>query len=79
MSGSNSCEVTKSTIQFVDDCPDSEKKWREAAARKNCSAYAIQCDEPKKLVYHCVIDEYVTKTLEVCAYKRFIFLGKKVI
>lgn len=74
--GSNSCEVTKSTIQIVDNCPDSEEKWREAAARKNCSAYANQCSEPNKFVYHCVINEYVTETLEVCAYSRFIFSGK---
>lgn len=74
--GSNSCEVTKSTVQVVDGCPDSEEKWREAAARKNCSAYANQCSEPSKLVYHCVINEYVTETLEVCAYSRYIFSGK---
>lgn len=76
VAGSNSCEVTKSTIQIVDNCPNSEEKWREAAARKNCSAYANQCSEPDKLVYHCVINEYVTETLEVCAYSRYIFLGK---
>lgn len=74
--GSNSCEVTKSTIQIVDNCPDSEEKWMIAAARKNCSAYANQCSEPNKLVYHCVINEYVTETLEVCAYSRYIFSGK---
>lgn len=74
--GSNSCEVTKSTIQIVDYCPDSEEKWRQAATRKNCSAYANQCSEPNKFVYHCVINEYVTETLEVCAYSRYIFSGK---
>lgn len=78
MAGSNSCEVTKSTIQIVDNCPNSEEKWREAAAKKNCSAYANQCSEPNKFVYHCVINEYVTEILEVCAYSRYIFLGKTV-
>lgn len=78
VSGSDSCEVSRSTVQFVDICPDSEEKWKKAAARKNCSAYANQCSEPNTLVYHCVINEYVTETLEVCAYSRYIFSGKKV-
>lgn len=79
VSVSDSCEVSRSTVQVVDSCPDSEEKWRKAAARKNCTAYAIQCDQPKRLVYHCVINELVTQTLEVCAYTQYIFLGKKVI
>lgn len=74
----DSCPVSPSTVEIVDECPDSEEKWREAAARKNCSAYANQCSEPNTLVYHCVINEYVTETLEVCAYSRYIFSGKKV-
>lgn len=72
---SNSCPVSRETVQIVDDCPNSEQKWREAAARKNCSAYASQCDEPERLVYHCVINAYVNQTLEVCAYGRIIVLG----
>lgn len=76
VSGSDSCEVSRSTVQFVDRCPDSEEKWKKAAARKNCSAYANQCSEPERLKYHCVINELVTQTLEVCAYTQFIFLGK---
>lgn len=79
VSSSDSCEVSRSTVQFVDSCPDSEEKWKKAAARKNCSAYANLCDEPERLVYHCVINEYVSQTLEVCAYRRLIFLGKKII
>lgn len=63
-------------MKVVDDCPDTEEKWREAAARKNCSAYANQCDEPDRLVYHCVINDFVNETLEVCAYSRIIVLGR---
>lgn len=70
-----SCQASKETVQVVVDCPDSGEKWREAAARKNCSAYASQCDEPQKLVYHCVINAYVNQTLEVCAYWKFIVHG----
>lgn len=63
-------------MEIVDDCPVSEEEWREAAARKNCAAYASQCDEPERLVYHCVINTFVNETLEVCAYGKEILLGK---
>lgn len=63
-------------MEVVDDCPDTKEKWREASARKNCSAYASQCDEPDRLVYHCVINVFVNETLEVCAYSRIIVLGR---
>ncbi|XP_065927856.1 uncharacterized protein [Magallana gigas] len=72
---SNSCEVTRSTKQVVDDCPDSEEKWKERAATKNCTAFASQCAEPVRLVYHCVINPYVNQTLEVCAYAQNIISG----
>ncbi|XP_065927858.1 uncharacterized protein [Magallana gigas] len=72
---SNSCEVTRSTIQVVDGCPDSEEKWKKRAAIKNCAAYASHCAEPERLVYHCVINPYVNQTLEVCAYAQNIVSG----
>lgn len=71
-----SCPVSSSTVQIVKDCPDSEEKWREAAARKNCETYASQCSDPKRLVYHCVINPYVNQTLEVCAYAQNIVHGR---
>uniref|UniRef100_A0A8W8JJG9 Uncharacterized protein n=1 Tax=Magallana gigas TaxID=29159 RepID=A0A8W8JJG9_MAGGI len=73
---SNSCEVSRSTEQVVDGCPESEEEWREAAARKNCYAYSSQCSEPTRLVYHCVINPYVNQTLEVCAYAQNIVSGR---
>lgn len=76
VAGSNSFEITRSTVRVVNDCPDSEESWRDAAERKNCSAYANYCDEPERLLYHCVINEYVNQTLEVCAYVQNIVLGK---
>lgn len=72
---SNSCEVARVTTQVVDGCPDSEEKWKERAATKNCTAFASQCAEPERLVYHCVINQYVTQTLEVCAYAQNIVYG----
>lgn len=72
---SDSCLISGSTVQVVDDCPDSEEEWGQAAARKNCAAHASNCSEPGRLVYHCVINAYVNQTLEVCAYSRIIVLG----
>lgn len=69
------CPVSPSTVQAVDDCPDTMEKWRQAAARKNCSAYANQCDDPERLEYHCVINTFVNETIEVCAYGKIIHLG----
>lgn len=71
-----SCPGSRKTMEIVDDCPVSEEDWRKAAARKNCSAYASQCDKPDKFVYHCVINTFVNQTLEVCAYGKEILLGK---
>uniref|UniRef100_A0A8W8JNG7 Chitin-binding type-2 domain-containing protein n=1 Tax=Magallana gigas TaxID=29159 RepID=A0A8W8JNG7_MAGGI len=76
VAGSNSCEITRSTVRVVNGCPDSEESSIEAAERKNCSAYANYCDEPERLLYHCVINEYVNQTLEVCAYVQNKVLGK---
>nr|XP_034332399.1 uncharacterized protein LOC117691138 [Crassostrea gigas] len=56
-------------------CPDTEGKWKEAAAKKNCTAYASRCSEPARLVYHCVINTYANQTLEVCAYAQNILDG----
>lgn len=72
----DSCPVSPSTVEIVDGCPDSEEKWRLAAARKNCSAHASQCDEPERLMYHCVINAFVNETLAVCAYRRNIVFGR---
>lgn len=72
----DSCQVSKETVEIVDNCPHTEDKWMEAAARKNCETYASQCDEPDRFVYHCVINAFINQTLEVCAYRRVIVLGR---
>lgn len=73
--GCNSCSISRYTVEIVDNCPDNESKWKAAAARKNCAAYASQCNKPEKLVYHCVLNTYANRTLEVCAYAQNIVLG----
>lgn len=72
---SDSCHISRSTVQIVDDCPNSEEKWKHAAVKKNCEAHASQCSEPKRLEYHCVINPFINQTLEVCAYAQNIVLG----
>lgn len=72
---SDSCDVSRRTVQTVRDCPTSEGAWREAAARKNCAAYASQCNKPERLEYHCIINPFINQTLEVCAYAQNIVLG----
>lgn len=74
-----SCHISRNTVEVVDDCPDSKEKWGEAAARKNCTVYASQCDKPQQLVYHCVINSYTNETLELCAYGKYILSGNKTI
>lgn len=72
---SDSCHISRSTVRIVEDCPNSEEQWQEAAIRKNCEAHARQCSEPDKLEYHCVINPFINETLEVCAYAQNIVLG----
>lgn len=76
VAGSNSCEVTRSTVQVVDGCPVNEEEWRKSADKKRCDVAAKQCSEPERLVYHCVINPYVNQTLELCAYAQNIVQGK---
>ena len=72
-----SCSESIKTIVPVSSCPGNEEEWRKAAKQKNCSAYASKCDDPDKLMYHCVVNEYVNETLEVCAIQQNIVGGKK--
>lgn len=74
-SSTDSCHISRSTVQIVEDCPNSEEQWKQAAMRKNCAVYASQCSDPERLKYHCVINPFMNQTLEVCAYAQNIVLG----
>ncbi|XP_062573347.1 uncharacterized protein LOC134235226 isoform X2 [Saccostrea cucullata] len=71
----DSCSASKITVQSVENCPTGEQEWIEASRRKNCSAFASQCDDPDKFVYHCVISSSRNGILEACAYKKIIVFG----
>lgn len=70
-----SCAVSNKTARIVKNCPKYEGKWREAATKMNCTAYANNCSEPRRLEYHCVINTSVNHTLEVCSYGQNILQG----
>lgn len=59
-------------IKIVESCPTSIKEMYEAAYNMKCAEFAARknCSDIR---YHCVINEYMNETLEVCAPKRFIF------
>nr|XP_022290063.1 uncharacterized protein LOC111101754 [Crassostrea virginica] len=70
-----SCSISRQTVRVVDRCPQTKEEWKEAAERKNCSAYTHHCTYPRKLLYHCVVNPYVNETLEVCAIRKNIIGG----
>lgn len=73
------CPEAVASAEIVSSCPDSKEAWDIAALRKNCSGMAAQqkCTTVEKFKYHCVINGFRNKFVEVCAPKRIIF-GKLV-
>lgn len=55
-------------------CPKSKEEWGNAAKLKNCEITASKqkCSNTSEFVYHCVIDGYQEKTLEVCAPRKLM-------
>lgn len=58
------CPESNRTATFVDSCPESAEKWEEEAYRFNCQNIQHKCTS---FVYHCVMNHYRTKMIEVCA------------
>lgn len=69
------CPEAVASAEIVSSCPDSKEAWDIAALRKNCSGMAAQqkCTTVEKFKYHCVINGFRNKFVEVCAPKRIIF------
>lgn len=61
-------------VKEVKQCPFTKNGWIKAAEKKNCTGYSDQGNKP--YVYHCVINEWANATVEVCAEKKLIILGK---
>lgn len=74
-SKSRYCQEVVDSVKNVTSCPESKAEWDAAARRKNCSIIAStqNCPSGLELEYHCVINEYRSELLEVCAPFRYIF------
>lgn len=69
------CQEAVNSVENVEFCPTSKTEWDRAATKKNCSRIAPQqnCVSAEKFKYHCVINGYRNKLVEVCAPARIIF------
>lgn len=69
------CQEAVKSVENVEFCPTSKTEWDRAATKKNCSRIAPQqnCVSAEKFKYHCVINGYRNKLVEVCAPARIIF------
>lgn len=71
------CSYTPQTVRVVDSCPESKAELKKREREKNCSFIAnIQnCTKPANFKYHCVMNEFKNKFIEVCAVE-FYIIGK---
>lgn len=63
------CPWSMQTSQKVFSCPQNKEEMEARAILKNCTskAYEQNCVEPKKIKYHCVMNELENAFIEVCA------------
>lgn len=63
------CPWSRKTSQTVDLCPKSREEMEVRAKKKNCGSIAHEqkCTGPKRIKYHCVMNELETAFIEVCA------------
>lgn len=69
------CQEAVDSVEMVLSCPTSKEEWANAARKKNCSSIATKqkCVPANEFRYHCVINGYRDKMVEVCAPTRIIF------
>lgn len=73
------CKEAINNAEEVKVCPRSKEEWDIAARRKNCSKQAVLAEEKnctiheKQLEYHCLINAFRNKLLEVCEAAKTIF------
>lgn len=67
--GANVCNESLPTVQKVTHCPRNFTELQLAVKKKRCDAIAnIQtCVDPKKFVYHCLVNQQNDGFVEVCA------------
>ncbi|XP_055999710.1 uncharacterized protein LOC125656040 [Ostrea edulis] len=65
----SACKESISTVQSVYACPMNKKEHDAASTRKSCQNIPNMC---KSIEYHCVINEWLNGTVEVCATRIYI-------
>ncbi|XP_056015862.1 uncharacterized protein LOC125674591 isoform X2 [Ostrea edulis] len=64
------CTASIPTLNNVAQCPNTAEAWLNAASRKRCDAIAETqtcVSDPAKFVYHCLVNQWLNGTVEVCA------------
>lgn len=73
------CPIPVYKVEVVASCPKSKEEWDIAASKKKCSKIAAEAKEKNCTIdeinptYHCVINAFRNKLLEVCADENTIF------
>ncbi|XP_061177444.1 uncharacterized protein LOC133186228 [Saccostrea echinata] len=61
------CPESLSTVVNVVSCPKNKAEWERQSKQKDCSKVFQSCVKPEDFLYHCLINEYMNMTIEVCA------------
>lgn len=73
------CPIPVYKVEVVASCPKSKEEWDTAASKKKCNKIAAEAKENNCTIdeinptYHCVINSFRNKLLEVCADENTIF------
>ena len=79
MTGTKPCTLSRETVEIVDSCPTTEEDVEQRKKIKNCEAHIQNCTTPQNFQYHCVMNEFESNLVEVCAPAYYINNGKKVL
>lgn len=69
------CPEAVDSVEYVVSCPSTKSEWDTAAQKKKCGKIALHqnCSSVDNFQYHCVINGFRNKMVEVCAPSRRIF------
>lgn len=65
------CLKSAETVRAVQKCPENQREWEEAAQRKKCLEIQ-KYDNCTNVEYHCLVNEFRNKTIEVCTSPRHL-------
>ncbi|XP_062569003.1 uncharacterized protein LOC134231092 [Saccostrea cucullata] len=65
------CAISEETKTIVNSCPSNKRELEKSEGKMNCWKYrennTCSKDIPDNMFYHCLINEFGNKTIEVCA------------